>query len=491
MKIRSGIIVILALILAVSGAGAYDILSGLVVNYTDFSYVNSIAVGYDYVYFGTTGGIIRYHIGDERWIDPMSGIDNFPVSNIKEIRVSRDDNLIWVRTESGLYEYVDTFERWFPIDQFPDEAVNGSHRAPDFDYIPPAGYNYFNDGALVDLNNRKYPLTDVLDDGWNNLWIGTWGLGALRADVSARRMEIIAFGLVQEDVSTIYRDGDRLWFGGKDYGYYRSGLTVFDWRANEFEYIIDGSPMFLRPENINAIDGNREYIFVGTDDGLMVIDRDEMKVTDHLYIGEGLPGNRVRSLLAFGDTLAIGSEFGLALIDFNTDSTETTKVLKTLLEPLSILSLARYEDDLWIGSEKGAYRFNLATGKIGRLNIPEITTYGEVRDIELGTGEIWLATEDNLVAIDLETAAVSSFPSVNSYGGVRAVAVSDTLAAAATRDGLLLFYNGRRAGKELFTTNDGLLSNQINDLVFDGEYIWIGSDRGLSRFWYRSPALFH
>jgi hypothetical protein len=35
-----------------------------------------------------------------------------------------------------------------------------------------------------------------------------------------------------------------------------------------------------------------------------------------------------------------------------------------------------------------------------------------------------------------------------------------------------------------------LPSNDIRDLVIDGEYIWLGSNLGLTRFWYKNPSLY-
>jgi len=38
-----------------------------------------------------------------------------------------------------------------------------------------------------------------------------------------------------------------------------------------------------------------------------------------------------------------------------------------------------------------------------------------------------------------------------------------------------------------FTTQDGLPSNEVYELLLDGDYLWIGSDRGLTRFLWNDP----
>ena len=38
-----------------------------------------------------------------------------------------------------------------------------------------------------------------------------------------------------------------------------------------------------------------------------------------------------------------------------------------------------------------------------------------------------------------------------------------------------------------FTVDDGLQSNNILALLVDGDYLWIGSDRGLTEFLWNDP----
>jgi hypothetical protein len=43
----------------------------------------------------------------------------------------------------------------------------------------------------------------------------------------------------------------------------------------------------------------------------------------------------------------------------------------------------------------------------------------------------------------------------------------------------------------MYTVNDGLPSNDIKAVKFDGDYLWVGTDLGLTRFWHRHPGLYH
>jgi ligand-binding sensor domain-containing protein len=477
------------ILLAPFSARGFDILRGLVINYRTFAYISSAAVGFDYVYFGTTDGVIKYSLIDKKWGDPMTGISGWERAAVQTIKVSVNDQYIWIKTENGFFEYSWTFERWSPIDGIPDEPTNGRHLQPDPFYFAPPGYNYFSSGVLTDMEGRRFPLIDILDDGWGNYWIGTWGLGAARCDNTNRRLELLNFGLLQNDVSTIYVDSGLLWMGGQAEKSYRTGLTIFDWRKNMFDYIESQVGLIDLPDNINDISGNGKDIFAGTDRGVWVIDKKERKTWDYLQGRSGLPDDRVISLLASGERLFVGTESGLAIMNIYSDSIESNN--KVILTSLAIYALEIVDSTLWIGTSQGAYRLDLMNGQLGRLNIPELRSVREVFDIERAGDSIWLAASDNLVAIDLNTAVITAFPEVNNFGGAGVIAVQDTIVAAAVRSGLLIFFNGEEPHHYLYTVNDGLLSSGIKDIAFDGDYLWLGTDMGLTRFWYKNPNLYH
>ena len=477
-------------LLVFSISGTAEILEDLVLNYSDFNYINSIAAGFTYVYFGTTNGVTRYDINKEEWAAPLNGVPGLRGSQIYEIRVSQDDENIWVRTEFGVFKYTDVFERWDQVESFPAEInPQGKHINPDFDYFPPPDYNYLNTGVLVDFNGHHYPLTDILSDGWGNLWIGTFGLGAVWANSSVRRMEFREFGLIQPDVMSIYSDNGVLWMGGQDVGTYRTGLTIFDWRENKFDFVETGNLPNPIYDDINCVFGNREYIFFGTNYGVVMVNKTDFDIDRRFYQISGLPGREVKSLFSWGDSLFIGTNFGLALVDLSPDTTDNGATI--LLTPSEINTMLEYDDYLWVGTSNGTFRLDLYTGEMGRMNLSNYAARGEIYDIEKNGDMIWIATQDELVSINAKTAETEAFPETIRYGGARALAVSNELVAAATREGLLIIWLGKQKNRyELYTSNDGLISNDVRDVLIDGEYIWIGTDRGLTRFWLDSPSLF-
>jgi ligand-binding sensor domain-containing protein len=468
-------------ILAAIGA-ADDFISGEIVNYRDFSRINSIAVGFDYVYFGAPNGVTRYNPRTRKWADPLSGPEN---ANILEIRAEANDRKIWVRTDLGFFEFSATFGYWIPVERFPDDIYQGRHVQPEAIYIPPAGYTYLPSGALIDGIGRTFSLTDIVDDGWSNLWIGTWGLGVARADVSILRMELLNFGMISEDISAVYSDNGVLIMGGESKNSYRAGITLFDWRRNVFNYIeTEGS--FLAPaSDINDIAADDERIYAAMDNGVLAIEKGRSNRFQPVGKPSQLRGLRVNCLLLSDGLLYAGSSPGLNVLRPKNDSDDYE--IETYLPFLDVLCLDKVGSAIWIGSSGGVYRFDPETKKAGRLSISEISERDSIVAIAHNGREIWIASDINLISIDLRTAKVVSYPEIDAYGTVTAIAATDSTLAISAPNGLLLTTLDGRLERRVYTKKCGILSNEIRDMIFDGDYLWLGTDSGLTRFQYKNP----
>jgi ligand-binding sensor domain-containing protein len=72
----------------------------------------------------------------------------------------------------------------------------------------------------------------------------------------------------------------------------------------------------------------------------------------------------------------------------------------------------------------------------------------------------------------------------------REIAVNDTIAVMNSDRGIfIIHYKDDKQPIDEITTDDGLPSPYIYNLQFDGDYLWIGSERGLTRLWWSSPNI--
>ena len=56
----------------------------------------------------------------------------------------------------------------------------------------------------------------------------------------------------------------------------------------------------------------------------------------------------------------------------------------------------------------------------------------------------------------------------------------------ATDEGILKFDRRRNTWRH-FTTEDGLLDNTVQTILLDGDYVWLGTPQGATRFYWNDP----
>ena len=332
------------------------------ITFSDFGYVNSVASSLKRVYFATTEGIIRFNKLEDNWDDPLTGSASILYQEILRVWVDTFDEKLYAETVTGLYEYDIFFGSWLPISHIPQLNSNYNHTAPPDDLLPQSGENYFGGGNFADPLGRQYSISDMILDESGTYWIGTWGKGAARASVTSRVVEQLPFGLTQNRVGTIFYEDSLLWLAGKFHGQRRTGITGFDPVTFSSIQIESGVTTGFPVANINCLLGDKDYLFIGTDEGLMLMDRSSHRIVRQLERRHGLLDDNILSLAAIGDTLFIGAQGGLSIITNDFDS--IAAVYPEQFYNQTIYDIEIIDNYIWIASSVGAYRLSLMTDKL-------------------------------------------------------------------------------------------------------------------------------
>ena len=85
------------------------------ISYPMTLYVTSIALGQQYTYFGTTGGIIRYDFYRNRWEPPYTWSDGLEDDHIRVVAYDFTTGYLWCATRAGLSYRVPSSEAWWNI----------------------------------------------------------------------------------------------------------------------------------------------------------------------------------------------------------------------------------------------------------------------------------------------------------------------------------------------------------------------------------------
>jgi len=461
-------------------------LKGQAVTYADFNFVNYIAASENYVYFATTEGITRYNKFQDKWEDPLTGVDGIDSRDIKRIWVDSFDKMLIAETSGGLFEYDSLFYKWLPISELPDFDNSSVHIQPPRIMFPPIGFDYTGEGQITDYYGRYFALNDIVDDRTGTLWIGTWGYGSARAGITSGMIDLLPFGLLQDRVNALVKLDDLLWMGGAIFDSYRSGLSVFDLKNNNFFYIESGLDSDFPAVDVNCLDGNDTGIFIGTPVGLLCLDKETKRITQRFSSRSGLSDDNVISVKVIGDSIFVGTAAGLSVVIAAEDSVRLVWPGQFLNDV--IYDLEQVDSSLWIAASSGAYRLKLPSGRLQKFRDPDLVLFNGVYDIESYESDLWFASEGGVVRLNIRTGETEPFRLINQKIVPRALAVNDTIAALASDKGMMvIFFKNKNQFTREFTTDDGLASNYVYSLLIDGDYIWIGTDKGLTRFLWNNP----
>jgi ligand-binding sensor domain-containing protein len=456
------------------------------VSYTVLRYVTSIAQGFENIYFGTTGGISRYNFLTDQWTEPLTESDGLLDSRVELVAFDLERNELWVKTYSGVCRYNLSFEDWYYGGDFPYNLVHKDSANFTFpSFFMDFGYSFYPDGYITDVYLNRYKVTDYLFDQWGDLWIGTWGLNAGVASLRYLELEMLKTGLYNEDVKALLLDGDNLWFGGRSFYSQDLGITRYNRKEGRWDYFESRTLKELSNRDVTCMEKDTRYVWFGSTNGLLRYDKrnDRFKSYDSF---KGLWNNEVTALKSDEGLLWIGTSWGLNYYLPKRDS--LIRVKDDLLKGTHIYSIERDSNFVWIGTDKGAFQLNKPSGEWIPFNIPEGNLNYWVKSIYKYKDELWFGTTDAVIGVNLKTREREIYQSPVNYPGGEVVKIvcDDKNVWVGTILGLWRLDRGRNVWKGFFK-EDGLLDNYIQDLLLDGDYLFIGTQRGATRFYWNSP----
>jgi len=483
--IRSIILTVLVLFIFVLSVSS-QILSGQAVTYASFNNIYDIGSSISHVYFVTSDGIIRYNKMEQRWEDPMTGQEGLNGETVQKIWVERFGQEIYIQTELSYYEYEEFFNRWSVIYELPDIDIYYSHVNAPSNLIPIFDANPIHDDEFIDNFGRSILAVEIINDNTGDLWIGTRGFGAVKAHAPSGETEMLPFGLLQNRVNAFCIDDTLIWLGGAVDNNFRTGITGFNPEQNSFSYIESGLKPAFPADDINCLAVDDKNLYAGTPSGLFILEKETSFIDGPINRSHGLIGDNILSLQQDSLGLYIGTNQGLDLLDIVLDS--VYHIRPDIFAGKNIYDLEIIKSTLWIASSVGAFRYTSSTKRLQQYQDPELVLFSVVYDISVFDDYIWFSSDGGVVRLDLQSGESWVFRDYSARRDSRALAANDIVALVASNLGMtMIFHSDEKPFSRDFTTDDGLPSNSIYTLFLDGDYVWIGSDKGLTRFWWNNP----
>jgi ligand-binding sensor domain-containing protein len=520
------------------------------VSYGVARYITSVAVGTQHAYFGSSEGILRYDIFRERWEPPLTTSDGLADNQIFAVAYDVSTGFLWCSTHQGLGRLNPSSLRWsnfskseigiseqdeivsigvdqqslwletrslrffrldklgnviLPVDN--QDIVDNDKtilwfgaRAPRPKPLPhffmPGGYLFDPAGAVQDFRLRRAMVTGFVRDNWNNLWFGTWGLGAWRANVYLERAELLPFGLAQRRVDALAFDERGLWVGGRNdrldaldedirgITYWRnpsSGSTgAGDWEYHEARFNLD-----MSSDEVNRFTVDNGRVYCATEYGINIYEPKKNRWR-RIVSNDGLADERVNDVLIYAGFLWAATDLGLNRIAVKTigsDSLEITDVLPDQLRHIAIYDLERTDNLLWIGTERGPFIYDVTKATGGYLADNEGPRDERTLAISHVDSTIWLATDLGVEAFDVKNKVWLPAPARQRLpnSAINCLLARPEAVWVGTDAGVFK-YNRKLKEWRQFTVEDGLLDNRVAAIAVKDDLIWFGTLSGLTVF---------
>lgn len=455
------------------------------VSYTNFRYITTIARGFNTIYFGTSGGILRYDMRVDKWLDPITTSDGMPDNRVRRLAVDHMTDELWIETPISTSYFNETFNEWRDNEPFPMEKVQqpGVTLAELPQFIVDPAYNYFPQGLLIDRRLMQYPITQLLRDDADVVWMGIWGLGAAKADLRRVDLQLLPFGLYDADVACLDRDGNNFWFLGGGAGL-PGTITHFDRNTVEWKYFEPLRESRIISDQFYAINHDDKYIWLGTELGLVRLDKKTNEFRSYSHF-DGIYGERVSAILPTKGYLLIGTELGVSVLDVARDSIHAAN--SDNIKGRVVYDFAMRDRTIYAATEYGVFSLEWGGSQWKKLKPTSPVLQGDVFDIQIVDSLLYSVGDDGVVVVNLNNNDATLYDRNTTFHNAlfNKVLIHKGVIWVGSSDGVYRL-NARTGNWYHYTTNDGLIGSRISSLVADGDYVWIGTDKGATRFLWKS-----
>ena len=410
------------------------------------------------------------------------------------------DEGVWFETDGGVHYFT-------PLQEFSFRQVNESVPDSTIYWFGRRGFRpfplgtYFMPNSLLLISNarsyavqdgemRNFPISYYTIDPWQTLWAGTDGMGLFTADTRLQYMIPLPFGLLNPGVRALCRIGGEFWLGGIRKLDDRRGVTRWNPAAESWTYYESAFiPRFWNDE-INAIAPYAGSVWFGTNNGLV---RYDLQRNDWFgySVFNGLADNRILALASDGNALWVGTKDGLDRLRLFRRGKKDSVAVRHVTPPLEKVAVYDVLWDngrVWAATNYGLYVYHPGTKKGGYYRGADGPGAEVVTALTRSGDSLWVTTADRVEVYDLRNEVWVGAPARKLFGqeNLLDIAANRKAVFVGTNQGLFKYDLARRYWIR-YSRLDGLLDNRVQRLLLEGDYLWIGSPAGLTRFYWNSP----
>lgn len=467
-----------------TAAGRYQ--DGDWLGYTSTRYISLAAIGPEFIYFSSPGGILRYDRFRDRWDGAWTTIDGLPTNRVLAVAFDPDLQELHARTIEGDLVYNIVGHEFEFTGAFPESLMVFWNKIDLLPFYLPTGFTALEENIISDAQMRDFTVQGAITDDWGNRWVGTWGLGVWRGRDYATDLEPLPYGLAQGNVRAIERLDTQWWFAGPRLEGELSGVTVFDTLRESWEYYEGRFTEGFDSDDVLDLARTGDTIWLATSAGLTRYCDCRTPAFRTYNEFDGLLSNLVTAVEPDEDVIWIGTDIGVNALLTPQDS--VVRVVDRLTAGAYVYDIEVIDDFVWLGTDRGLFRLFKESGQWRRFSAVGGILTGHVRAITHDDSAFYFGTDFGLAIVPRDGSGVREYLSENIFpgGDIYALAVTERIVWASTASGLVRF-EPVTGQYRLFDRSDGLYDEFVQTIYPDGEYLWLGTQDGVQRFFWKSP----
>ena len=450
-------------------------------SYPSMNYVTGLAESSQVIYVSTTGGIRRYDRFTQKWLPPLTMLDGLPNNQVQNIIFNVYAQELWFNTPSGSGRWLEGLQTTLLGGAPPQQPHQPRNTSQFSSLVPPFGY-YLDNNRIIGPR-QDFAITQTHLDNWNNLWIGTWGLGIGMANLNDRQLHFNTFGPIEENVTALAKDNNFLWVGGADtYRAPARGISRYNRQTQNWEYFESARIIGLENPQIKTILADSNTVWFGTHQGLTKYNK---RGNRWLTYRDTERWGRINALAKDQHILWMGSERGLAFLNTRTDTLDHVSGSERAI----IHTMITGPNAIWAGTETGLYTCRRGTRTWRAVSDPQKISKRIIRALTVQDSTLWIATEhpSALISHPTNSDTWQEYP-LPEMGGSHNISLSANKKHVwvSTDQGAFLFDISQHHFTRYHTT-EGLIHPRVQAIITDQNYVWFGTAEGLSRFhWERA-----
>ena len=240
----------------------------------------------------------------------------------------------------------------------------------------------------------------------------------------------------------------------------------------------------LVSDNVRCVSTTADFVLVGTDRGVSVYDKAEDRWSK-LDWEDGLISDNVTAVAGDGNFFWVGTTLGVSRYDKNNESW-TKFQRRDGLASSSVTAIAVDGNHIWVGTESGISRYDKTTGAWALRREKDKGRFNAITAIAVESEYVWFGTQAGLRRYDKLKDAWNAFTKDEGLveNHIRCIALSpDSVWVGTEKSGVSKYSTANQTFTESLTRTDLLESDFIRAIAVDGDNVWFGSaDRGMRRF---------